>query len=817
MNRELEERCRKTARELVEESIVLLKNEDGILPLKESTRVAVFGRAQQDTVFSGNGSGSSHYDGGLSILDGLMRNGIICEPHLAEYYCTLVKDGVGCQPPFDWSKAGPYVNSGEIYEIFGQYHAPSQEYEITEEQYEKARKFTDTAILVIGRCAGSEECDRHLYEDYYLTESEKQLVSGITGHFEKVILILNVNGVIDLSWTVDNRSVKAILFAGVFGEQGAMALADIMAGKVSPSGRLAFTFAKRYEDYPSAEYFSWNKENDSEIADYGTYGLSAEKNGSVGFNKSPVTLYWEDIYPGYRYFDAMDIEPVYGFGEGLSYTGFRVELEEKEIKTAGIQLKLRVTNVGSRAGKNTVMVFCSGKVSEPWPNRKLAGFEKTSLLKPGENEILTVTVPWDELATYCEQPAAYKILKGEYLIQYGSTLRDLEKGFVVKNPEEIVYQQCSNCCVIAEDNRNKLNFFSPAISEENLGDLPFITIEKEEVPVKSEHVNKNKYLLDDFTDEQLMCLCVGYGPGVPFSAYLEKKFANTLLDENVNEMTVNDHPTGHNGYVSPAIPEKDIHSIFYKDGPAGIGMTAWPTEMLISCSFNRKLWQQFGECLAEECKEQRVDVILAPAVNLQRNPLGGRNFEYFSEDPYLTSEAGLYVALGVQNNGVLVCPKHFAANEQETYRRGNGKKNIDAVDSIMTERCLREIYLKPFQTLVEQGDIKSLMTSFNKINGVFTAGSHDLCTKILRSEWGFDGSVVTDWGDMDTVVDGADAVRAGNDIVMPGGPPVIEQIRKGMMNETLSRKDLVTAVNNFMSTLNYFKEFNRKEDPDYGK
>lgn len=300
--------------------------------------------------------------------------------------------------------------------------------------------------------------------------------------------------------------------------------------------------------------------------------------------------------------------------------------------------------------------------------------------------------------------------------------------------------------------------------------------------------------------EQLTALCVGYGPGVPFSAFGDGKDPETIYDETGNPLTVNDHPAGFNGYVSPAIPDLGIHSVFYKDGPAGIGETAWPAEMLLACAFDRKLWYEFGDAVGRECEKQQVDIWLAPAVNLHRHPLGGRNFEYFSEDPYLTGVCACNVARGVQeNHPVLVCPKHFALNEQETFRRGNAKKNYDAADSIIRERAARELYLKPFEMLVKEAGISCIMTSFNKINGVFAGGNRDLCTCILREEWGYKGAVVTDWGDMDVVVDGGDAVAAGNDVVMPGGPPVIVQILQAYEEGRVDREALETAVGHLFS------------------
>ena len=314
----------------------------------------------------------------------------------------------------------------------------------------------------------------------------------------------------------------------------------------------------------------------------------------------------------------------------------------------------------------------------------------------------------------------------------------------------------------------------------------------------------------NFSIEQLAALCVGYGPGIPFAAFSKQEQPETILDGQGNPMTKNDHPVGAKGYVSRLCQKKVFIPVFYKDGPAGVGTGAWPTAMLISCAFNKELWEAFGNAVGAECEKKAVDVWLAPAVNLHRNPLCGRNFEYFSEDPYLTGICAVQITKGVQeNHPVRVCPKHFAVNEQETYRRGSAKKRYDAVDSILTERALRELYLKPFEMLVRDAGVSFIMTSFNKINGVLAAGNRDLCTHILREEWNFDGVVVTDWGDMDIVADGGDAVAAGNDIVMPGGPPVIRQILQAYQERRITRKDLERSVARLLHVLKLFEKGER--------
>lgn len=796
--------CKKTAKTLAAESIVLLRNEDALLPLCPGAKVAFFGRTQEDTVFSGNGSGANHQDSGWSILTACEKVGLIPEPELAAYYRAQVAAGVGCQEAFDWSQAGNCVNSGLIYEIFGQYRAPAEEYVLAEAQMETARNFSDTAILVLGRNSGGEECDRHLHEDYYLTESEQRLVGDVTGRFPNIVLILNANGVIDLSWIAAYPQIKSILFIGIPGEQGMPALADILVGKVNPSGKLAFTIAKRYEDYPSAKHFTWNKNDPNAILTYASYGLDAAQNGSIGFDISPVTVYHEDIYAGYRYFDTLGVAPLFAFGHGLSYSTFERTILRVTHDEACVSLEVCVRNTGAYPGKDVVQIYAGASCETAWPAKKLVAFEKSGMIKPGEWESMTLSLPCKELAAYREETAAWEISRGEYLLQIGESSRFVNAAVVIHVPQTVLISQCSNRMAIRECNRGKLDFLTAPKRADKTYTAPWeitltaVTIEKRAAPALAFPQ------VDTLSDKELAALCVGYGPGIPFSAFLDEELPNTLLREDGSEVGINDHPTGFNGYVSVAMPDKGIHSVFYKDGPAGIGETAWPTEMLIACSFDRKLWHDFGVCVAQECEKQQVDVWLAPAVNLHRNPLGGRCFEYFSEDPFLTGTAAVSVAKGVQESGkVLVCPKHFAANEQETFRRGNAKRNADAVDTIASERALRELYLKPFQMLVEDARIHCIMTSFNKINGNFAGGSKDLCTHILREEWGFEGVVVTDWGDMDTVVDGADAVAAGNDVIMPGGPPVIRQILEGLEQGSVSLADMRKAVGNLLTIIHH--------------
>ena len=823
---------KKIARKIAEESIVLLKNADHILPLKEKKEITFFGRTQIGTLYSGNGSGGANIAGCGTILEECEKRGIKPESLLKEFYeYKASAEQVTEEDEFDWTKVSEMVNSGIMYEIFGKYKAPLDEYDVPETLIFQAAEKTDTAIFVIGRNSGGEECDRHLPEDYYLTRSEESLLKDICTHFANVVIVLNVNGLIDLSWMKKYASIKSLLFIGIPGEEGASALAGILTGEINPSGKLAVTIAEHYEDYPSADHFSWDKEHLENILDYESYGLSSEENGSTGFTKSPVTVYWEDIYTGYRYFDTFGKQVLYPFGYGLSYTAFAISDALVKKQNGGILVTADVKNIGEMSGKEVIQIYLSKVYPAEGverPYQELKGFEKTSDLAPGEKEQVKIWIPWRELAVYDEERAAWVIESGDYLLKMGNSSRDTFVKGLICVEKTILAEQCTNCLNITECNNGKIEFLTQKendaemasvlnITEQNKDvsgqNIIFVTpedvhdvqenrkcgketISKAETTVSEREKERN---LAELSIKELAALCVGYGPGTPFAAVGDRSDPSTIFDDEGKPMTTNSHPTGYPGYVSPAIEEKGIKSVFYKDGPAGIGGVAWPTEMLIACSFDKKLWQMFGDAVGKECEEQQVNVWLAPAVNLHRNPLCGRNFEYFSEDPYLTGVCACEITKGVQNDRpVIVCPKHFAANEQETFRRGNAGKNVDAVDSILTERALREQYLKPFEMLVKDAGIACIMTSFNKINGSFSGGSHDLCTHILREEWGFEGAVVTDWGDMDMVVDGADAVAAGNDIVMPGGPPVIRQILKGYEEGRVTREELEQAVRHLL-------------------
>lgn len=837
------------AKELAKEGMVLLKNEGNLLPLSSSIEVAVFGRAQLDTLIGGSGSGASSSKDATIIVEELKKVGLQPVEKLELFYRNEADKLKKSEKDVEEARAEfeGLLSSGMIYEIFGRYTPPVEEFPIHPSLLEGVDKET-TAICVLSRSSGGEECDRRVEEDYYLTKSEKELVDLVGTYFKKVVLVLNINGFIDLSWTANYSSIQGILYMGTAGEQGAAALSELLVGKDTPSGKLSATIAYSYMDYPSSPYFMTNKEEPDTIPTYEDYGLSAEENGSVGFKKSPVAFYQEGIYVGYRYFDTFKKEVLYPFGYGLSYTDFVMEYISSHIEEKNMILSIKVTNKGNEySGKEVVQLYVKGpkgRVERPY--QELITYEKTKRLAPNESEVIQLTVPLHELAVYEENTASYVIEAGDYHICIGNSSKNNSSVGVVRVSKDVITAKYKNRLGLKEVNREKLEFLRQQSEcvDNNLNsedvvlcslDETFASLYKN-VEEKSENsakdiagesqvlsgsdvtpneisFNDRKYSLLDVKNgnismeefvqqlsvEELAVLVNGYGPGLPFGG-IGSNQPPTIYYENGEAIATSTHPKGFPGYISPALTKYGIPSVFYKDGPAGVAMVAWPTGMSMACTFNKELLYEFGHACGTEAELQHVDSWLAPAVNIQRSPIGGRNFEYYSEDPRHTGYCGLAIALGAEeNNKVTTCPKHFAINEQETYRRGNIKRSYDALDSIIEERAAREIYLKPFEMIVRGSKVSTFMSSFNKINGTFAAGNSDLCNAILREEWGYNGIVVTDWGDMDIVVDGADAVAAGNDIIMPGGPPVIKQVLDGYKEGRCTLEDLRTATINLLT------------------
>ena len=846
---ETEESRQTFARQIAQEAMVLLKNEDNVLPLQTGQTVALVGRTQLHTIIGGSGSGASHSKGTLEIREELPNAGLSLASAMEKFYTDLAQKELekaatdrdpdeGSGEGGFWKKIEGLVASGLIYEIFGKYTPAVPEEIPGTEAFCAAQTETDTAIFLLGRATGGEECDRRVEDDYLLTASEQALLAETCRHFPKVIAVLNVNGMIDLPAFDAYPEVKAILFMGTAGEQAAGALADILTGRVSPSGKLNQTAALAYEDYPTAAHFSSNKDLPQSIRTYEDYGLSPEDNGSCGFTMSPVTVYAEDIYMGYRYFDSFEKPVAYPFGFGLSYAAFAVLPMHTEVTGGRFTADVCVKNISDQyAGKEAVQLYVHapfGKLKKP--EKELRAFTKTPELAPGQECLVTLSFPLTALASFGEADNAWIVEAGKYTVLLGNSSRDVSSCAVIEVPETVVTKKVTADIGIRPENKDKIQLIEP--KKEILQDLQkekavgnpvrilrvsaadfceeryeaaVYDFTKTAIQSKISDVKDGRVTMEEFVNQlsvrELAVLLNGYGPGLPFGGIAAKDKTPTIEDEEGKPIGTTTRPELGFGYVNPAIEKYGITSAYYKDGPASVGKTAWPTGMMLACTFNPALAYEMGSACGYEAESIGVDSWLTPGMNLVRNPIEGRAFEYYGEDPFLSGTMGVQVTCGaMENNAVTTCPKHFALNEQETYRRGSEKKKIDAVDSIVSARAVRELYLKPFEMVITKGRPTTIMSSFNKINGTFAAGNHVLCTEILRGEWGFDGAVVTDWGDMDQVVDGADAIHAGNDVIMPGGPPVIRQVLQGYEEGRVTLQEMRLAAAHLLNHLLHCKD-----------
>lgn len=530
---------------------------------------------------------------------------------------------------------------------------------------------------------------------------------------------------------------------------------------------------------------------------------------------------------GYRYFDSFQKPVLYPFGFGLSYAEFDYEVFSVGINGGKAVFEVKVTNISKKfPGKEAVQLYIHGpsvRLKKPW--QELRAIAKTQLLQPMESCKLILSFPLSDMASFEEASMSYILEPGDYVAMVGTGSHNSAPAAVLALGEKIVTRTVSADIGMTPANKGRIALMEPEAQRriENIDGLPRIAFTERDVevsrpayggynhkvgPVAStlQDVAAGRVTREEFvgqmTVRELAVLCNGFGPGLPFGGMGKKDVPVTIKDEEGRDIGSCSNPHAMPGYCNPALEKYGIMSSVYKDGPASVGKTAWPTGMMIACTFNPELAYEFGSACGCEAEMCYVDSWLAPGLNLIRSPIEGRAFEYFSEDPFMCGLFGVQVALGaMENNNITVCPKHFALNEQETYRRGSIKKNIDAVDSTVSARAARELYLRPFEMVVTRARPTTLMTSFNKVNGKFAAGSHVLCTEILRGEWGYEGAVVTDWGDMDMVVDGADAVRAGNDVIMPGGPPVIAQVLKGYEEGRVSINDLRQAAAHLMNYL----------------
>ncbi|MDD5863434.1 MAG: glycoside hydrolase family 3 C-terminal domain-containing protein [Firmicutes bacterium] len=756
------------SRTAAEEGMVLLKNNDGILPLTPGGKVCLFGKGTFDYVKGGGGSGDVHTRYIRNLYDGIRHTGDaeIFEP-LADFYRRDVQTqySAGAAPGMTVEPALPDALLAD------------------------ARAFSDTAIISICRFSG-EGWDRSSVEyngefnpwpdensmpktagrifpdgDFYLTAAEKTMIAKVTAAFPKVVVVLNIGGIIDCSWIRDNDAIGGALLAWQGGMEGGLAAANLIFGRVNPSGKLPDTFAASLEDYPSTEHF-----HDS--PDY--------------------VEYTEDIYVGYRYFETIPGQAekvVYPFGYGLSYTKFDLQTVNAGEENGVISLSVRVRNVGSRPGKEVVQVYASapqGKLGKA--GRSLVAFQKTKLLAPGEEETLHLIfdryafASFDDTGAVCK--SAYVLEKGDYRFYVGTDVRSAAAvDFILTLEADEVIQQLSE------------KLAPTSLPRRLRADGTY-----EKLPTALCH-DMNECLFPKMvpgTEEAQVPALVGYQRHLMFSpdaphTLKEVAEGKLSLDEFMAQLSDEEllHLLGGQPNLSVAntfgmgnLPKYGVPSLMTADGPAGVRLnpctgvatTAWPCGTLLSSTWNPSVVRQVGAAAGAELKENNLAMWLTPAVNIHRSPLCGRNFEYYSEDPVLAGFTGAALVQGIQSNGVSACVKHFACNNKETNRKHS--------DSRVSQRALREIYLKAFEIIVRTADPWAIMSSYNAINGHRASECKELLEDILRGEWGYDGMVTTDWW---TRGEHYKEILAGNDVKMATGFP--DRVKKAQELGAITRAD----------------------------
>ena len=572
------------------------------------------------------------------------------------------------------------------------------------------------------------------------------------------MVVLNVGGMVDTSWFACNPKIGAVLLAWQGGMEGAMAEADILCGDVNPSGKLTDTFAASFDDYPS----------------------------SAGFNESrDHVCYTEDIFVGYRYFETIPgaAEKVnYPFGFGLSYNTFRLEPLISQGDDEEISVTVRATNTGNTAGREVVQIYSSApQCCLDMPKLELRTFQKTRLIQPGQAQELTLTFPTAELAAYDEKLAAFVLPAGSYTILVGNCVRALEEVGHFVNKAERITEQAKNRCVPAKlPRRLKAD---GSFEDLKTGEYPtlydtagwpekyswgaeHILPDSRGIKIPEGRLNFEQAASGEVTTEA-------------FLGSLTDDELITLLGGTPNRGVADTRGIGGLDYLG-------IPAVMTADGPAGLRIvpdrgvktTAWPVATLLACTWDTELIYAVGQTGAKEVLENNIGMWLTPAINIHRSPLCGRNFEYYSEDPLVAGKLAAAMVRGIQSQNVSACVKHFCCNNKETNRY--------ASDSRVSERALREIYLKAFEIVVKESDVWSIMTAYNLLNGTYTSENEELLTGILREEWGYTGLIVTDWGNW------AEHYRealAGNNVRMPHGS--LRRLQKAIELGLISRNTLI--------------------------
>lgn len=741
------------AYEVACEGAVLLKN-NGALPLKPNTKIALFGVGSIDYIAGGGGSGAVYCKYIKDMHEGFANNGIeLFEDGLKFYYDYAL-------PQLDRLNNGTYLFEPEV----------------PNELVKKARDFCDTAVITLHNFSG-ENYDRKAEKgQFYITDNDAALIEKVTAVFSNTIIVLNNSGIMDLSFIEENDKISAAILAGLNGMEGAQAIADIILGKVNPSGKLIDTYAKGHLSYPSADtyYESGLSENHKDI-------------GPDRCIENDYVCYYEDIYVGYRYFATIPGKKdlvVYPFGFGLSYTDFEINFISAKEENGNFEIKVSVKNIGSMAGKEVVQLYLNAPQGKLGKSKiSLVAFAKTKLLAVGESQELTLKFTEYGIASYDDlgkiKKSAYLLEKGEYKFLLGNSsdnLKAIEFEYVLED-DKVILELSQKCPpnslpkrLLADGSYEELPSFSINEPEIKVEKNPYVPFAPEKI-IRLEEVLKGEVSLDKFIaqlniDELIYlldgCTCVGLSRTAGFGGL--NKFGIPAL------MTV-DGPAGVNVYPT-----------------SGVGTTYFPSASVLASTWNIELAFEVGKTGGIEAKECGLAFWLTPGLNIHRTPMCGRNFEYFSEDPLVTGKFAAAQVNGMQSVGVAPSVKHFACN--------NSERNRYYSDSRVSERALREIYLKGFEICVKEAHPLTIMSSYNILNGVRCCESYELITQILRDEWGFDGLVTSDW---DVPCTQYKLVLSGNDIKMPYGFP--NELKKALEDGKITRDHIEHCVKHILNVI----------------
>ena len=779
------------ARQAVAEGQVLLLNQNHVLPLPKGSHVAVFGRMQLHYYKSGTGSGGMV---NVNKVTGILET--LEESEDVQVYEPLV------DVYREWEKDHPFDEGVG----WGNEPWSQEEMELNEALVEEAAEKNEYAIVILARTAGEDKDNKMLEGAYCLTSIEEDMLQKVRKSFAKMIVLLNTGNIMDMS-SMDQYRPDAVMYVWQGGMIGGLGTVDVLTGKVCPSGRLSDTIAAQMSDYPADPYFGGLEQN----------------------------LYVEDIYVGYRYFEsAAKSKVLYPFGFGLSYTTFSMEADGFSYAENQVSFVMKVTNTGSVAGKEVVQVYAKaplGKLGKP--ARVLIDFKKTKELMPGECETLTFAIPTSVFASYNEvstagMPVGWVLEAGEYTIYAGGNVRDAYAVGSFTLDELQIVEECRSA--LAPTTAFKRMKMTAANEHAEAAGVYEVAMEEVPLRVVSPEEKRNAELPEscEITGDRGIKLAdvkAGKATLDEFVAQLtEEELASIVRGEGMGSPKVTAGTAAAFGGVTKSLLEKGIPCGCCDDGPSGMrldsGMKAFslPNGTLLACTFNTQLNEELYAFTAVEMIKNRVDILLGPGMNIHRHPLNGRNFEYFSEDPLLTGKMAAAQVRGLKSAGMTGSLKHFCGNNQETRRHTS--------NSIISERALREIYLRGFEIAVKEAKADAVMTTYGPVNGIWTSSNYDLVTDILRKQWGFEGVVMTDWwayvcreGDKPAKTDFATMVKAQNDLYMvcpdseknEHGDNTVESLHDG----SLTLGELQRCAKNicrFMMNTHAFMRMQNEED-----